>query len=143
MSLDIADPVSVSAGADETSAFVASRDAVWRVDLRRRTAARVGLPSGVVLDDIERIRSIENALIVIRRSAGGRQILRLELNARGNVVTRASSLQAPATAADDAYVTLSGDELVTLAPSEAAGSAGDAGGGTSLIVSRVPMRHKE
>ena len=132
MDLDLADPVSLAAGLDESTVFVAYRDGVARVDLRARRISRLTLPKGLTLGRIERLRWHDNALIAVQQDAQNtRQLLRLELNGRGTAVTRASRLETAAGDSGETFVTLSGEELVFLrrTPKE-----------TELVVSRVPLR---
>jgi hypothetical protein len=96
-------------------AFVAHRDGVSRIDLRSRIVSLVSAPDGVALDRLERIRWNGSALIAVQVDGdGSRRIIRLEMNARGTSITRATTLEVQAPTAGQTFVTLSGDELVYL-----------------------------
>jgi hypothetical protein len=127
MRIDAPQPVSVTARGDGV-AFVAHRDGVSRIDVESRTVTAVASPKDNPLDRLERIRWQGNGLIAIQAdAAGARRILRLDMNARGTAFTRATRLEISAEAAGLRFVTISGDDLVYLAP----GSPRD-GGRSSL-----------
>ena len=143
--IDVQEPVSIAAGDDEGIAFVAHRDGVSRLDLRARTVMPVTPPNGVSLGRLERIRWRGNALIAVQIDGdGSRRIIRLEMNARGSAITKVIRLALPALPAGQIFVTLAGNELVSLTAgsSEAGGrSSSDAGSDQrEFVVSRVPLR---
>lgn len=115
MQIDAQEPTSLAVGGDEGVVYVAHRDGVLRIDLRTRTASHVGAPRSVSLARLERIRWHRHALIGIRTDDDGlRRIVRLELNAGGRAVTRATTLEGAVPAEGPAFATVSGDELVYL-----------------------------
>lgn len=114
--LDAREPASLAAGADEGVAYVAYRDGVLRVDLRARTAAPLTASGSASIDRLERIRSHGRSLIAVRVGEdGSRGIFRLDLNASGRAVTKASTLEQVVPTAGPTFMTFSGDELVYLA----------------------------
>ena len=143
--IDAQEPVSVAAGGDEGLAFVAHRDGVSRIDLRSRTVAPVAAPKGVSLGRLERIRWRGNALIAVQvDDDGSRRILRLEMNARASAITRVMRLELLPPSVGQAFMTISGGELVYLmaGSNEAAGrSSSDAASDEREFVAyRVPLR---
>lgn len=113
--IDAEEPASLAIWSDEGIAYVAHRDGVSRIDLRARTVTPVSAPKAVSLAGFERIRRYRNQLIAIGVGVdGSRRIIRLELNASGRAVTRATTLEAGVPKDGQAFVTISGDELVYL-----------------------------
>jgi hypothetical protein len=142
--IEVPEPVSVTAGAEDGIAFVAHRDGVSRIDLRSRSVSPVALPKGVAFGRLERIRRHANGLIAVQiDNDGSRRIIRLELNPRGTAITRATALEASAPGAGPTFVTVSGDELVYLVGggSESSGSApSGAAGPAEFAAYRVRLR---
>jgi hypothetical protein len=140
--LEVPDPVSVAAGSDDTAAFVAHRDGLARVDLRASSVSPVAAPKGVSLAAIERLRRYGNALIAVQTEPDGtRQIIRLDMNARGTAVTRAVRLEVSAPPAGPTFVTISGNELVYLTDNAGRSSPGDPPPDqTDYVAYRVPLR---
>jgi hypothetical protein len=113
--IDAEEPASLTTGGDEGIVYVAHGTGISRIDLRARKASVVTTPDGVSLAHLERIRWYRNALIAVDVDAdGARRILRLDLNAAGRTVTRATTLEALAAPAAETFVTISGDELLYL-----------------------------
>jgi hypothetical protein len=131
MKVDAVEPASLAVAGDEDVVYVAYRDGVSRVDLRARTATKVRAPRSVSLAHLERIRWRRRALIAIRADDDGtRRIVRLTLSASGRAVTKATTIDSPVLpAGGQAFVTISGDELVYLVNGEA----------TDFNVFRVPL----
>jgi hypothetical protein len=143
--VDAVEPASLAAAGDERIAYVAHRDGVSRIDLRARTATRVGAPASISLAHLEQIRWRRHALIAIRVDADGtRRIVRLDLDASGRAVTAATSFDAPVIpAGGQMFVTISGDELVYVVDGskDAAGRPLPGASGTAgFIAYRVPLR---
>src|SRR4029453_9914313 len=104
--LDAREPASLAAGADEGVAYVAYRDGVLRVDLRARTAAPLTASGSASIDRLERIRSHGRSLIAVRVGEdGSRGIFRLDLNASGRAVTKASTLEQVVPTAGPTFMT--------------------------------------
>ena len=140
--IDLQEPVSVAAGGDDGIAFVAHRDGISRIDLRSRRASLVAAPKGVSIGHLERIRRRGTELIAVQvDDDGSRRITRLEMNARGTAITRATRIEVSAPAAGQPFVTLSGDELVYLmaGSNDAARPSSDVGQ-EEFVASRVPLR---
>jgi hypothetical protein len=113
MRIDAQEPASLAAATDDGIVYVSHRDGVSRIDLRSRTATRVAAPKSVSLAHLERIRWRRRALIAVRADDDGtRRTIQLELNASGRAVTRAMTLEGSVQTAGQAFVTVSGDELV-------------------------------
>jgi hypothetical protein len=143
--IDAREPASLAAGSDDGIAYVAHRDGVSRIDLRARAATRVAAPSSVSLARLERIRWSGHALIAIRvDDDGSRRIMRLELNADGRAVTRATTLEGSVPTAGQTFVTISGDELVYLVDGSSHAAGGplrdDAPGAAEFVAYRVRLR---
>jgi len=141
--LDAGEPASLAAGDDEGIAYVAHRDGVSRIDLRARTAARVTAARSISLAHLERIRWSRRALIAVRiEDDGSRHIVRLDLNASGRTVTKATILGEAVPATGQTFVTISGDELVYLADGDGAadGSSRGATAVAQFIAYRVRLR---
>jgi hypothetical protein len=124
MRIDAREPASLAAGGDDNIAYVAHRDGVSRVDLRARTATPVAAPSSTPLAHLERIRWRAHTLIAVRvDDDGSRRIVRLELNANGTAVTRATTIGTSMPTAGQTFVTISGDELVYAVDDASSGAA--------------------
>ncbi len=121
---------------------MAHRDGVSRIDLRARTATRVGAPASVSLAHLEQIRWRRHALIAIRVDADGtRRILRLDLNASGRAVTAATTFDDPVIPAEgQTFVTISGDELIYVVDSSKDAAGRPLPGASGFIAYRVPLR---
>jgi hypothetical protein len=124
MRIEAQEPASLATGGDETVAYVAHRDGVSRIDLRAGTARRLTAPGAVSLARLERIRWRGQALFAIRlEEDGSRRIIRLDLNASGRAVTKATALEGPVATPGPTFMTIAGDELVYLVD-VASGAAG-------------------
>jgi hypothetical protein len=105
-------PASVAASTEEGIVYVAHQDGLSRIDTRARTSTPVSAPKSISLAHLERIRSSQRALIAVRVDEdGSRHIVRLDLNASGRGVTRATTLEGTVPASKPTFVTVSGDEL--------------------------------
>ena len=105
-------PASVAASTEEGIVYVAHQDGLSRIDTRARTSTAVSAPKSISLAHLERIRSSQRALIAVRVDEdGSRHIVRLDLNASGRGVTRATTLEGTVPASKPTFVTVSGDEL--------------------------------
>ncbi|HMF96514.1 MAG TPA: hypothetical protein VKE96_19575 [Vicinamibacterales bacterium] len=135
---------SLAAGGDESIAYVAHRDGVVRIDLRARTAAPVTAPRSVALDRLERVRWHGRALFAVRADEDGtRRIVRLDLNASGRAITKATTLEPAVPIAEPAFLTFWGDELVYLAEGSSHGDGGGSGDSSRVsefVAYRVPLR---
>jgi hypothetical protein len=142
--LEVPEAASVAVGGDEGTAFVAHRDGVSRVDLRSRTASPVAVPKGSPPGRLMRIRWHGAGLIAVQRDVdGSSRLLRLEMNARGTEITRVTRLETSPPADGQAFVTISGDQLVYVGPSSAQDGSrpGDASSSQGEFVAyRVPLR---
>jgi len=113
---DVVDPASLAPGGEQDLAYLAHRDGILRLDLKRRTGVPVTAPKDVDLRGFERIRWHRTSLVGVQRLIEGPpRVVRLGLNRTGRAVTRATVLDAsiPA-AAGPTFATLSGDELYYL-----------------------------
>ena len=109
-------PVSLAAGGDEGTAYVADRDGVSRIDLRARTATRITTPTSISLAHLERIRWNDHALVVIRADDdGSRRIVRLALSANGRAITNATTIGGSLPANAQTSMTIVGNEVIYLA----------------------------
>jgi len=144
MKVEAVEPASLAAGGEAGVAYVAHRDGVSRIDLRARTATRVTAPKSVSLAHLEQIRWRRHALFAIRADPDGvRRIIRLDLNASGRAVTHATTLDAPAPPEGQAFVAISGDELIYMVDGskDAAGRPlQGASGMADFVAYRVPLR---
>jgi len=144
MKLEAVEAASLAAGGEAGIAYVAHRDGVSRIDLRARTATRVTAPKSVSLAHLEQIRWRRQALFAIRVEPDGvRRIIRLDLNAGGRAVTHATTLDAPAPPEGQAFVAISGDELIYMVDGskDAAGRPlQGASGMADFVAYRVPLR---
>ena len=141
--IDAPQPVSVASG-DDGTAFVAHRDGLSRIDLRSRTVTLVANPNGIPLGQFERIRWRGNALLAVQVDGdGSRRLLRLELNARGSAIARATRLEIPAPAVGQMFMTISGDELLYLMPGSEQASQNPSSNASSdqeeFVAYRVPV----
>jgi hypothetical protein len=137
--LEAVDPVSVAAGPDGV-AFVANRDGILRVNVRSRTVARLPASPLVQLDHLERVRWRENAVIAVRvNAAGSREVLRIQMNATGTAITGATRLELAEPIAANAFMTISGDQLVYLAGGSDEPS-GASGASAALVAYRFSLR---
>jgi hypothetical protein len=104
---------SVSIGDGEGIAYVSQADALFRVELGARRATALELPPGLSLKHVERIRFYRNALIALVRDEGGAAaMVRLDLNARGTAVTRATRLDVAVPAGAGSSFSITGDDLL-------------------------------
>ena len=144
MKVEAVEPASLAAGGEAGIAYVAHRDGVSRIDLRARTATRVTAPKSVSLAHLEQIRWRRHALFAIRVDPDGiRRIIRLDLNASGRAVTHATTLDARRRPTGQAFVAISGDELVYMVDGskDAAGRPlQGASGMADFVAYRVPLR---
>jgi len=141
--LDVAGPVSLSVDGDERVAYIAHSQGVSRVDLRARSAAPLTVPQSVSLDRLERLRWHGHGLVAIQAAEDGtRRIVRLDLNANGRAVARATTLERPAPAAKPIAMTFSGDDLVYLAEgaSDSGSASGEPAGAGELVAYRLRLR---
>jgi len=137
--IEATDLASVAVGEDEGTAYVAHRDGIVRVDLRARTVARVTAPKTASLEHLERIRSTRRALIAVRvDDDGSRHVVRLDLNASGRAVTRATPLELSLATSKPLFATISGDELYLTDGSSGAGDG--SGSGTGVVGDFVTYR---
>ena len=100
-------------------------------------------PKGVLLDHVERIRWRARALIAVRADHdAARRITRLDLNASGRGVARATMLDPVIPPGGPVYVTFSGDELVYLAdrPKPADGAPTDESRRGEFVAYRLRVR---
>ena len=143
--VDAAEPASVAAAGDEGIAYVAHRDGVSRIDVRARTATRVAAPTSVSLAHLEQIRWRRHALIAMRVDADGtRRIIRLDLNASGRAVTRATTFEGLVLPhGSQAFIASSRDELVCVvggSKDENGRPLRGASGLADFVAYRVPLR---
>jgi hypothetical protein len=113
---------------------------VLRVDTTARKAVPVAGPAGVWLGGLERIRWHRNALVGIRtRPDGAREVVRLDLDARGARVTGVTNVRAPLPAGGYLSATLSGGELVYLVGGPAAPRTGGSPGRVEFTAYRATL----
>ena len=121
---DANEPTSVTAAGDDSVAYVAHSAGILRIDLHSRAVSVVRVPKRVALGHLERIRWHRQALIAVDVDAdGSRRILRLELNAAGRAVTRATTLEALTAPSGETFVTVSGDELLYISATPSSSAA--------------------
>jgi hypothetical protein len=95
------------------------------------TAART-----IGLAHLERIRWTRRALVAVRTEDDGtRHIVRLDLNASGRAVTKATILGEAVPTTGQTFMTISGDDLVYLAD-----GGGSANGLAEFVAYRVHLR---
>jgi len=136
--LDVRDVASVAASADDKAVYIAHAQGLTHVDLQSRAQAAVTAPAGTSLAHLERIRRQGHALIAVQRTdAGTRRVLRLDLNARGTAVTKASELDVAAPGGEQLFVTTTGDDLIWLAADGTDAPA--AAGRRAFTAYRVPL----
>jgi len=109
-------PVSLAVSGDEAFVYIAHRNGISRVDLKTRKAAAVSAPKDVSLARVHQLRWHRNALIAVVADEEARRIVRLDLNASGRGIKRATTLDASAPIAADGSLTIAGDDLLYLAP---------------------------
>jgi hypothetical protein len=132
---DTSRPVSIAASDRDGLAYAASADSIERIDLTSRAVKPVALPKNVALGQLERIRWYKNGLVALSLEAdGSRQIVRLELNAAGNAVTRTVVLDPMVPNDVPSFVTVSGDDFIYI--ERGTTSAGE----TELVAYRVHIR---
>jgi hypothetical protein len=136
--IDADDASSVAAAADDRTVYVAHRDGLSRVDLRRRTAVRVTAPKGISLAGFERVRCLPLALIAVGLdSDGSRRIVRLDLNGAGTAVTEATTLESGLPAGEPTSVTVSGNDLIYVVGDASTGKSSPS---ASFAAYRVRLR---
>jgi hypothetical protein len=144
MKIDAVEPASLAAGGDEGIAYVAHRDGVSRIDLRARTATRVTAPASVSLAHLAQIRWRRRALFAIRVEPDGtHRIIRLDLNANGRAVTKATTFEDPVPLAGQTFVAISGDEIVYMVDDSKDADGRPRRGASGLadfVAYRVPLR---
>ncbi|HKB13306.1 MAG TPA: hypothetical protein VKD69_21725 [Vicinamibacterales bacterium] len=140
--LDVREPASLAVSGDGGMAYVTHHDGVLRIDLRTHATARLTAPSSVPLDRLERIRWRDRSLVAVRVDEDGtRRIVRLDLNASGRSVSRATTLERPAAVTGPIFLTSWGDELVYIAD-ESARTGQSAGADASTPAEFVAYRIK-
>ena len=132
MRIDAADPVSLTAGGDETTAYLAHRDGVTRLDLRAKTSTALTAPKNTTLSGLDQIRWHRNTLIAIATDFGATRIVRFDLNPNQRAIRRATTIEGAAPPVAHAAVTISGDDLLYLSPVVA--------GATEFVVYRVRLK---
>jgi hypothetical protein len=145
MRIDVQEPASLAIGGDDQVAYVAHRDGLSRIDLRGRTTSPIAAPDGISLMHLERIRWQGHALVAVRVDGdNSRRIIRLELNAGGRAVTRATTLEASIPAAGPTFITVSGDELLYVVDgsNDAVGRLSPAASSdlAEFVAYRIPLR---
>jgi hypothetical protein len=141
--IDVTAPVSVAASTDEAIVYVAHSNGVSRFDMRTHTATPVAVPKGISLARLQQIRWYRNSLIAVAAEQGSNRIVRFDLNSGGRAVTRATTLEASAAVAGRACMTVSGDDLLYLAPDAVHEGGSDSSDGrvaTALVAYRVHLR---
>ncbi len=141
--VNLQDPTSVAATADDSVLYVAQRAGVSRVDLRTGTTALLAAPDGFDAGAIERIRSYGNSLIAVQRTAdGSRRLLKIDLNSSGRSMTTVAVIEAALDAAGPTFATISGDELSYLVGTDGArsGSTDDDDRGSKGVAAFIVRR---
>jgi hypothetical protein len=131
----------VSIGDRDGVAYVAQGEALFRVDLAARRSTALELPRGVALRHLERIRMFRDALIaLVRNDDGSSAIVRLDLNARGTAVTRATRLDVVVPPGAGSVFAIAGSDLLFAV--QAGSDPGlTPGVANELIVYRVRLRN--
>ena len=140
---EAADAVSLSVDGDERVAYVAHGQGVLRIDLRARSVAPLTAPQSVSIDRVERMRWRARGLIAIQVAGdGSRSIVRLDLNPSGRAVTRATTLERPASTTKPISMTFSGEDLVYLAEaaSDSGGASGEPSRAGEIVAYRLRLR---
>jgi hypothetical protein len=142
--IDAAEPASIAVEDDERIAYVAHRDGLSRIDIQRRSVTPMTAPKAVSLARVERIRAYHHALIAVQVDAdGSRRIVRFDLNASGGAIIRSATLAASVPTAADTNVTISGDEVLYLAPAstDSTGSPSGQSPLTEFVAYRLRIRN--
>ena len=140
---EAADAVSLSVDGDERVAYVAHGQGVLRIDLRARSVAPLTAPQSVSIDRVERMRWRARGLIAIQVAGdGSRSIVRLDLNPSGRAVTRATTLERPASTTKPISMTFSGEDSVYLAEaaSDSGGASGEPSRAGEIVAYRLRLR---
>lgn len=140
---EAADAVSLSVDGEERVAYVAHGQGVLRIDLRARSVAPLTAPQSVSIDRVERMRWRARGLIAIQVAGdGSRSIVRLDLNPSGRAVTRATTLERPASTTKPISMTFSGEDLVYLAEaaSDSGGASGEPSRAGEIVAYRLRLR---
>src|SRR5262245_21948276 len=116
MRLDTPGLASIAVGNEDGVAYVAHQRGVSRIDLRARKSTALGSPKGAPLPRLQQIRWYRNALIGVVIEDTARTILRFDLNAAGRSISRTTTIDSPAAMAGRGSVTISGNDLLYLAP---------------------------
>jgi len=116
MRLDTPGLASIAVGNEDGVAYVAHQAGVSRIDLRARKSTALGLPKGASLPRLQQIRWYRNALIGVAIEDTARRILRFDLNAAGRSISRTTTIDSPAAMAGRGSVTITGSDLLYLAP---------------------------
>ena len=124
-------------------AYVAHGQGVLRIDLRARSVAPLTAPQSVSIDRVERMRWRARGLIAIQVAGdGSRSIVRLDLNPSGRAVTRATTLERPASTTKPISMTFSGEDLVyrAEAASDSGGASGEPSRAGEIVAYRLRLR---
>jgi hypothetical protein len=123
-------PLSLTAGRQDTVAYVTHRDGVVAIDLRTRTVAPVTAPKAVALGGIERLRRHATGFVAVQALPdGSRRLVRLTLDATGRRVARlqvidvamaAGAAPVPLAVCGDAAAFLVGEDGGSAVPQETA-----------------------
>jgi len=116
MRLDTPGLASIAVGNEDGVAYVAHQGGVSRIDLRARKSAALGSPKGASLPRLQQIRWYRNALIGVAVEDTAKKILRFDLNPAGRSIARTTTIDSPAAMAGPGSVTISGNDLLYLAP---------------------------
>jgi hypothetical protein len=140
MRIDGPRSTSVSVADVEGIAYVSQADALFRVDVGARRSTAVELPRDLSLKHLERIRFYRSALIaLVRDESGSAAIVRLELNARGTAVIRATRLDVAVPAGAGSFFSIAGNDLLFAVQAGSDPSLTPAS--SELIVYRVRLRN--
>src|SRR5262245_1597151 len=116
MRLETPGLASIAVGNEDGVAYVAHQGGVSRIDLRTRKSTALGSPKGASLPQLQQIRWYRNALIGVAIEDTARTILRFESIAAGRSISRTTTIDSPAAMAGRGSVTISGSDLLYLAP---------------------------